>query len=192
MNFKARDLVSLGVFSAVYLVLYFAINMLASLTPLLQPLTSFATIVICGIVFMLFRSRVRSTGMVALMALLLGLLTLLLGHHVITMATALVAGVAAEIVIAARRVSPGVSDVLGYAFFSLWSAGAILPLLFLREDTLAQVRAQMGNAYADTYAGLMTPGVVLAMVASYFVAGLLGGLLGRRMLAKHFVKAGLA
>ncbi|KIZ16439.1 MptD family putative ECF transporter S component [Streptomyces natalensis] len=192
MNFRAGDLVSLGVFTAVYLVLYFAINMLASLTPLLQPITSFVTIVICGIVFMLFRARVRSTGMVALMALLLGTLTLLLGHHPITLATALVAGVAAEIAIAAKRAAPAASDVLGYAFFSLWSAGAVLPLIFLREDTIAQVRTQMGSAYAGSFAGLMTPGVVLTVVASYFVAGLLGGLLGRRMLAKHFVQAGLA
>ena len=192
MNFRPKDLVSLGVFTAVYLVLYFAINMLAAFSPFLQPITSLAVIVICGIAFMLFLSRVRSTGLVTLMALLLGVLSTLMGHHALTLASAVVAGVGAELVIVTKREYRVGTDVLGYAVFSLWSAGAILPLLFLREDTIAQVRAQMGGGYADAYAGLMTPSVVVAIVAGYFVAGLVGGLLGRKALAKHFVKAGLA
>lgn len=192
MKIRPKDLVSLGVFTAVYIALYFAVNMFAAFSPFIQPVTSIVVIVLCGIVFMLYLSRVRSTGMVFLMAVLLGVLSPLMGHHVITIVSAVIAGAGAQAIISANRERRVGLDVLGYAVFSLWQVGAVLPLLFLRQGTLDQVRTQMGDDYADTYAALMTPTFVLVMIVVYFLAGLVGGLLGRKMLAKHFVKAGIA
>jgi energy-coupling factor transport system substrate-specific component len=51
---------------------------------------------------------------------------------------------------------------------------------------------QMGTEYIGAMDALLSPGVLIAFDVSAVVAGLLGGLLGLRLLRKHFERAGLA
>ena len=80
--------------------------------------------------------------------------------------------------------------ILAYGLFSLWIFGNYLPLFTDYEGYFAQ-RADYGQAYIDAVQKLMPLWMAPVLLASCFVCGIIGGLIGRALLKKHFEKAGL-
>ena len=106
------------------------------------------------------------------------------------MLTSVIAGLIAEIVYKSGNYSSAKKAVVAYGFFSLWIFGNYLPLFTDREQYFAQ-RAGLGQAYADAVAQLMPNWMAIVLLISCFICGILGGLLGQKVLHKHFEKAGL-
>ena len=192
MKFTSRELISLGIFTAVFAVIHYIFNMLGAIAPVLQLIGGNLSIIVNGITFMLFLTRVRHFGLVTLFALLLGILVTLTGHHPISLLTALLAGLGADALASRGGFRAPWPTILSYGVFSLWIIGAYLPLLFMRDALLAEYRQQMGDQWAEGFAQLFSPAVVILMIAVTFLVGLVGGFIGRRALAKHFERAGLA
>ena len=63
---NAKDLINVGIYTAIYLVVFFMIGMLNAI-PVLYPLTYFIAPVVTGIPFMLFLTKVEKFGMVTIM-----------------------------------------------------------------------------------------------------------------------------
>ena len=76
---SGRDLMTIGLFLAIYIVLYFAVTIFGFLTPVMMLATLGLSVVIGAIPFMLFLSRVRHAGMVGLFAIVLGIVLLIVG-----------------------------------------------------------------------------------------------------------------
>ena len=58
---NAKDLINVGIYTAIYLVVFFVIGMLNAI-PVLYPLTYFIAPVVTGIPFMLFLTKVDKFG----------------------------------------------------------------------------------------------------------------------------------
>lgn len=83
--------------------------------------------------------------------------------------------------------------VLAYTVYSLWYCTPLLPIFYARDEYFADpAMQQMGQDYIEQMKDLLSPTVLAVFSASTVLFGLLGGLLGLRMLRKHFEKAGLA
>ena len=76
--------------------------------------------------------------------------------------------------------------------FSLWVAGPILPLYLQHDAYIANIGEQMGEGYARAWDALFSPAFMTGLLVVVFLASCLGGLLGQKMLRKHFVRAGIA
>lgn len=192
MKHSSKELISLGIFTAVYAVVYLVCNMVGAINPVFQLVGAVVAALINGITYMLFLARVRRFGLITLMALILGVLVTLGGHHPISVVTALVAGLIADLIARSGGYRKAGATVLSYGLFGLWVVGAYLPLLFLRESVLIEYQRQMGPEWTEAFARLFSPTVIVAMLVGTVLVGLLGGLIGRRALAKHFERAGLA
>ncbi|RPH24129.1 Trep_Strep domain-containing protein [Buttiauxella warmboldiae] len=193
MTIRPQELITLGIFSVMIIVINMVINMLAVFSPFLIPLTKSLSGLVAGIPFMLYLTRVKQGGLIGLMALVLAVIMVLAGDYILTLASALVAGAIADVICrAARKNHSRVLTILGYSVFNLWSVGGILPLLFMREEMEAQVAQQLGAEYAHSFTQLFSVSVVCWTLVGIFVSGLLGAVIGLVMLNKHFVKAGLA
>ncbi|MDO5084291.1 MptD family putative ECF transporter S component [Arachnia propionica] len=192
MKFTSKELISLGIFTAVFTVIHYVFNMLGAITPALQLIGGNLGIIVNGITFMLFLTRVRHFGLITLFAVLLGLLVTLTGHHPVSMITALLAGLGADALASRGDFRAPLATISSYGVFSLWVVGAYLPLLFMRDELLASYRDQMGPDWAEAFATLFSPPVVILMILLTFLVGLVGGFIGRRALSKHFERAGLA
>ena len=81
--------------------------------------------------------------------------------------------------------------ILGYAVASLWMAGTYIPMYFMVEQSYADFAASFGNEYATKVMSVMPMWSIVLVIAGIFVCALLGGLLGKAVLKKHFVKAGI-
>ena len=162
---KGRDLINVGIYGAIYFVILFAVAMLGMI-PIFLPLLSVLVPILGGIPFMLFLTKVKKPGMIFIMAMIMGILMLLTGMGSWPLLTCAIAGLLAEI---------------------CFKSG-----LFTDYEGYFAQRADYGQAYIDAVQKLMPLWMAPVLLIACFVCGLLGGLLGRALLKKHFEKAGLA
>ncbi|WP_311444015.1 MptD family putative ECF transporter S component [Fannyhessea vaginae] len=186
---SGHDLINIGIFGAIYFVIVCVISMLG-IVPVFLPLLAVLMPIIGGIPFMLFLTKVKKPGMIFIMAIIMGLLMVLTGMGMWSLLTSAIAGLIAEIVFKSGNYASAKKAVLTYGFFSLWMYGNYMSLFLDREQYFAQ-RASFGKAYAEAVAQLLPNWMAFVLLIVCFICGILGGLLGQKVLKKHFEKAGL-
>ncbi|MGP3964019.1 MptD family putative ECF transporter S component [Nonomuraea sp. 3N208] len=193
LRMSPKDLITVGVFGALYLVIVFGINMLGFINPAVMLAALAASIVAGGIPFTLFLTRVRHAGMITVFAIVTSGILMLSGHPPISFAITIVCALIAEAIILAGNYRSRRLSVLAYAVYSAWYVGPMMPIFYARDDYFTSPAMQMmGADYVSQMQALLSPAVLLAFDVSTVVFGLLGGLLGLRLTRKHFEKAGLA
>lgn len=187
-----RDLINIGVFGALYIVTVGIFNLLEFINPVMTLVSIAASIVAAGVPFMLFLTRVRHAGMVTVFAVIVSGFMLLIGSPPVALAIGVAAAVVAELVLWVGRYRSRQLSVVAYAVFSTWFVGLFLPMFYAREEYLSSAYMQeMGGEYIEQLNSLLSPTVLVVFDLSTLLFGLLGGLLGLRLLDKHFRKAGL-
>ncbi|MBR1392253.1 MAG: MptD family putative ECF transporter S component [Ruminococcus sp.] len=187
---KGKDLINIGIFSAIYFVIVFIVAMLGFI-PIFLPLLAVLVPILGGIPFMLFLTRVNKFGMIWIMSVIMGLLMLLTGMSWPPLAVSVVSGLLAELVYKSGNYKSSFKAVLTSGVFSLWIAANYLPLFFA-ADKYWSTRQNFGQDYIDTVTKLMPKWMCPVMFVAAFVCGIIGGLLGKFLLKKHFEKAGIA
>lgn len=186
---NGHDLMNIGIFGAIYFVILFFVAMLGMI-PIFLPLLSVFVPIVGGIPFMLFLTKVKKTKMIFIMAIIMGLLMLFTGMGLWPLLTSAISGLIAEIIFKSGKYSSARKAVIAYGFFSLWIFGNYLPLFTNRAKYFAQ-RANLGKAYAASVSKLMPGWMAIVLLISCFICGILGGLIGQKVLKKHFENAGL-
>ena len=187
---KGKDLINIGIFSAIYFVIVFIVAMLGFI-PIFLPLLAVLVPLLGGIPFMLFLTRVKKFGMIWIMSVIMGLLMLLTGMSWPPLAVSAVSGLLAELVYKSGDYKSASKAVITNGVFSLWIAANYLPLFFAAEKYWS-TRQNFGQDYIDTVTKLMPKWMCPVMFAAAFICGVLGGLLGKALMKKHFEKAGIA
>lgn len=193
LRMSPRDLINIGIFGALYLVIVYGINLLGFINPTVMLVALAASIVAGGIPFLLFLTRVRHAGMIVIFAVVTAGILMFGGHPPISFVITILCSLLAEVVVAAGRYRSGRASVLAYAIYSAWYVGPMMPMFYARDDYFGGPPMQsMGQDYVRQLEALLSPGMLIAFDLSTVIFGLLGGLLGLRLLRKHFEKAGLA
>jgi energy-coupling factor transport system substrate-specific component len=190
-NLNTKDLITTGIFTAIYFVVLFACGMLGFI-PILFILLPFIAPIVTGIPFMLFLTKVKKIGMVTIMGLLLGLIMFLTGHTFIPIITGLVFGLIADLIFKAGNYQNFKNSVLGYAVFSISVVGYMIPMWVMRDSYFEYIRSSMGTEYVNTVMALTPDWMLFVVILVSFIAGIIGALLGKSLLEKHFKRAGIA
>jgi energy-coupling factor transport system substrate-specific component len=188
---NAKDFINIGLFTALYFLLFFATGMIGYI-PLFMLLLPVLCPLVAGIAFMLYLTRVNKFGMVTMMGTLLGLLMMLTGHPWSVLPFAVGLALLADLVLKAGRYRSWTSIRLGYVVFSEWLIGLMFPMFFMRDHFFAATRDGYGTTYADTLMRITPPWVFYLMIALVVIGALAGAYLGRALLKKHFQRAGIA
>lgn len=103
-----------------------------------------------------------------------------------------VAGILGEI---ARKIF-GYKSFKGIALAGSFSAigfiGSPLPMWLFQESYMKSIEEMgMGVEYVEGLQSMISVGSFIGMLAVAFVGGFIGTLIGRKMLKKHFEKAGI-
>lgn len=186
---KGKDLMNIGIYSAIYFVIVFACAMLGYI-PIFMPLLTVIVPILGGIPFMLFLTKVKKFGMILIMSIIMGILMLLTGMSYYALIVSVFSGLLAEYIYKSgdyRSVSKG---ILVSGVFSLWIWGNFIPL-FTNIDGYFATRQNFGEEYRETLSSLMPIWMCPVLLISCFVCGVVGGFLGKALLKKHFKKAGL-
>ena len=190
---SGRDLMTIGIFLAIYIVLYFAITMFGFLNPVMMLVTLGLSIVVGAIPFMLFLARVKHAGMVALFTIVLGILLLVIGFPPLSIGILVALSVVVEIVLAVTGYRSHWAGVLSYTIFSVWNTAPLLPLFYDRQGYFSSPSmSRMGPEYTARLDAFLSPGVLIGFDIAAVLLGLIGGVIALRLLRKNFARAGLA
>ena len=190
---SGRDLMTIGIFLAIYIVLYFAITMFGFLNPVMMLVTLGLSIVVGAIPFMLFLARVKHAGMVALFTIVLGILLLVIGFPPLSIGILVALAVVVEFVLAATGYRSRWAGVLSYTIFSVWNTAPLLPLFYDRQGYFSSPSmSRMGPEYTARLDAFLSPGVLIGFDIAAVLLGLIGGVIALRLLRKNFARAGLA
>ena len=186
---NGKDLINVGIFTAIYFVVIMALAMLGFI-PIFMPTYSVLMPLFGGIVFMLFLTKVKKFGMVLIMSILMGILMWLTGMSYYALIVGTLSGRIAEFILKSGKYRSARKAVLAHAFFSLWVWSNYIPLFFFAEKYWS-TRQNFGQEYIEALTKLMPAWTCPVHFVLCFVFGIIGGLLGRKILKKHFAKAGI-
>lgn len=124
---NGKDLMNVGIYSAIYFVIVFAIAMLGYI-PIFMPLICVIAPIICGIPFMLFLTKVKKFGMILIMSLIMGFMMLLTGMGYYSIIVGAISGLAAEAVYKSGGYKSVSRAVITSGVFSIWMWGNFIPL----------------------------------------------------------------
>ena len=188
---QAKDLINLGLFTVLYFVLGCCVAIPIGFVPVFLPILGALWSLITGIPFMLFLTRVKKFGMVTLMGILSGLLMGLTGMGFWGVPMGVIFGLLGDMILKSGGYKSAKMSLFGYAVFSLCMTGTYIPMYFTAEASWKSFADSFGEEYADRVMAVMPMWSFLLVVAGIFLFAILGGMLGRRLLRKHFVKAGI-
>lgn len=177
---QAKDLINVGIFTAIYFVIFFA-GMMLGYIPIFIPLLGLVCPILCGIPFMLYLTKVKKFGMVSLTGIILGLLNLVMGS-----------GVLGDVILRVGKYQSWKCTLLGNGVFSLWIMGYVSRMFLTRDTFFASLVSSYGQEYVDTLMSYTPDWTYPLLFVVTFIGGILGALLGKAVLKKHFEKAGVA
>lgn len=188
---SAKDLISVGIFTAIYIVVFFASSMLCYI-PILVVVQPLVSPVVCGIPFMLYLTKIKKFGMLSLTGIICGLLMMLMGSGVYVLVTGVVFGIIADLILKSGNYEKMKTYFVAHGIFSMWLMG-IPAQMFLSRDTYFQNLIEFyGQEFVDSLMNYTPMWVFPMMFVLCFVGGIIGSFIGKAALGKHFEKAGIA
>ena len=188
---QAKDLINLGLFTVLYFVIGCCVAIPIGFVPIFLPILGSLWALITGTPFMLFLTRVKKFGMVTLMAVLDGLLMGLTGMGFWGVPTGIVFGLFGDLILKSGGYKSAKKSLIGYAMFSLWMIGTYIPMYFMVEESKADFAASFGEEYAGKVMSVMPMWSIFLVIVGIFIFAIFGGMLGKSLLKKHFIKAGI-
>ena len=137
---KGKDLITIGIFSAIYFVINFAFMLLGGIHPVLWMLMPGFIAVFAGIPFMLMVAKVQKLGAVFLMGLITALIYFVTGQFTLVILISMASTcILAEVVRAVTKYNSFKGNSIAYVIFSLGMVGSPLPIWLFKADFLAQI-----------------------------------------------------
>ncbi len=109
---KAKDLINVGIYTAIYIVFFFVGGMLNAI-PVLYPFLYVLIPLISGIPFMLFLTKTEKFGMVTIMSVICGVFWFFMGYTWTAIVGYVVFGLIADLVLKAGKYKNFKVDVIG-------------------------------------------------------------------------------
>ena len=188
---KGKDLINIGIYAAIYCVIMTAVAMLGFI-PIMMPLLCVIVPLIGGIPMMLFMTKVDKFGMVTIYAMIVGLFLWITGMGYWPFLFGVVFGFLADLIAKSGDYKSSKKTVLCCGVFNFTIFGNFVPL-FINAEAYFETRQSFGQEYITTLSDIMSnTWMAPFMFAACFVCGVIGALIGKSLLKKHFVKAGIA
>ena len=189
---KARSIVTIGAFTAVYFVLVWCSGMLGFFGPAFMFVGGVVGLLLNGSVVMLMLVRSRMFGTLTIMGGVVGLLMVLTGHAWISLPVALILGIVGDLIARSGGYLSASRNIGAYMVISLWMIAPLGPIFFAPDAYYADIAASMGQDYVDAMRALFSPTVIVVWAFLILLIAMIGGIIGRFLLRKHFAKAGVA
>ena len=186
---KIKDLVTIGVFAVIYLVIMFSVGMIGVI-PILFLVYPTILGIVSGTVVMLFMAKVQKPWALLIFGMLTPIFMMVEGHTYILVLHAFVVILIAELIRRVGHYNSFKYNMLSFAIFNTWICGSLMQMLWAREKYI-EIAMVMGEEYVNALIKLVTyPNMALVYLGA-ILGGLIGANIGRILLKKHFIKAGI-
>ena len=190
---KGKDLITIGIFSAIYFVINFAFMLLGGIHPVLWMLMPGFIAVFAGIPFLLMAAKVQKPGAVFLMGLITALIYFVTGQFTLVILISMASAcVLAEVIRSMAKYDSFKGNSTAYVIFSLGMTGSPLPIWLFKADFLAQITEQgMPADYVSAVEALSSNAMLVVLFVAPIIGGMIGAFIAKGLFKKHFVKAGI-
>ena len=187
-----KDLMVVGIFTAVYLIIYIMTSCILGVIPIVSLTMTFFSSFLLGIPMMLYFAKIKKFGMVLITYTINGILMFFLGLGFYSLIFGIICALIAEFILKSSDYKSMSSMILAFAIACVGANGNVICWVYGSKDFLDKTASSMGQDYYNTVAGYFAIWWVLpAILVSGFVGGILGGLFGKKVLNKHFERSGL-
>lgn len=189
---NGKDLLNVGIFTAVYFVLNLLVAAVLGLIPAVSMLVPLVSSFILGIPMMLYFMKIKKFGMVLITYIVYGVLLALAGVGIYTLVLGIVFALIAELLLRFGKYQKPNLEILAFAIASIGANGNVLSMVLASTEYLERKAATYGSEYMQLMQSYFSEWWVLPLLAlSAFLGGLLGGLLGKSVFKKHFIRSGV-
>lgn len=193
-NIQMKDLIAIGVYTAMYFII---VALSALLVVFIIPGYSYVFIpvisaLLAGTIFMVMVAKVPRFGAITIMGSIMGIFFFLMGRFpgalVICIAIALLAdGIAYLFKYKSKK-----GLIISYLVFSFSTIGPVIPMFIFPNIYIDELVEHGRDAsYIEGIFSSISQNTFIILVITIFIAAIIGGLFGQRMMKKHFNKAGI-
>ena len=186
---KIKDLVTIGVFAVIYFVVMFSVGMIG-LIPIMFLVYPTILGIVSGTIVMLFMAKVQKPWALFIFGMLTPFFMMVAGHTYMLVLHAFVVMLIAELIRRMGNYNSFKYNMISFAIFNTWICGSLMQMLWAREKYI-EMTMMMGQEYVDALVKLVTYPHMVLVYAGAIVGGVIGAFIGKALLKKRFMKAGI-
>ncbi len=187
-----KDFITVGIFTAILFVVEFACGMLGFIHPYIVASYVILIPLVGSIPMMLFYTKVEKFGMITIMSVLMAIIMFVTGMGWLGAPLIILAGVIADLIARSGQYKSFHNTAISYGVFSMWICANYFPVIIMaqsyRQDLLD---GGYSAEYCDNLFRAINSKTIAVLLVLCFVFGLVGAYIGKKMVKKHFEKAGI-
>ena len=186
---KMKDLIMAGAFAALYAILLFATVSATGFIPIVYIMAPLILSVVLGTVYMLYTAKIPKRWAILILAALVGILTSM-GGMWFSLPWSLTLGLIADLIVNSGTRTKK-KYILSFMVFACTNMGPFWAIVIAKEQFLKVCTEYYGQDYTNAIDKLTPSWIMFVFLGFALLGGLIGGLIGTRVLKKHFEKAGI-
>ena len=189
---KAKDFITICLFTALLFVVEFACGMLGFIHPYVVASYVILIPLVGAIPMMLFYTKIEKFGMLTIMSVLLAIIMFVTGMGYLGAPLIIASGVIADLIARSGKYKSFKKTVLSHGVFCLWICANYFPVV-VTADSYREGLLESGYTaeYCDALFAAINPATIGVLLVLCFVFGCVGAFLGKAVVKKHFEKAGI-
>ncbi len=193
-SIQLKDLIAVGVYTALYFIM---VAIAAMPVVLLLPGYSYVFIpvsaaLLTGTIFMLMVAKVPRFGAITIMGSIMGIFFFIMGRFPGALVICVLIALLSDLLAYFFKYKSKKGLLASFIVFSYSTIGPVIPL-FLFPNLYVSELAEVGKdaTYIQNIFSSISQNTFYILIVGIFVAAIIGGLFGQRMMNKHFKKAGI-
>ena len=189
---KAKDFITIGIFTALLFAVEFALGMLGYIHPFIVAAYVIILPLASGIPMMLFYTKVEKFGMITIVSVLLAIIMFVGGMGYLGAPLIIISGLVADFIAKSGNYKSFKKTVLSFGIFNFWICSNYFPILVTAESYRKDlIDGGFSAEYANNLFAAINVKTIGILVVLCFVFGCIGAVIGKAVVKKHFEKAGI-
>lgn len=187
-KFQIKDLIITALMVLCSQVLYRVLSFLF-VTPHTMLLAVPIWAIIGAIAYFLVPVKTKNPWMILLFCILTGIISFY-PPYIISL---IIAGIIAMVIAQTKGIQNYKGLTIGYIIFCVLAGfgGMCVPFLFYAEQTIKSYEKMFGSEYMETLTKLVSPMNVVLFLVVTAICALIGAIISKKLMKKHFEKAGM-
>lgn len=187
-----KDLVTIGIFAAIYIVLTFLGGMIFASNPIFTFLMPLGCALLPGPVYLLLVAKVPKKGTIMTIGILLGIIMFVTGMHWSMALAFIILGIVADFIASYGRYKNLKLIIISYIIFTL-STVTTYAMFFLDKRNYLKYMLKQGTdpAYFETMVAIAKDWMLPAIIVGTMICAYISALIGKKLLEKQFERSGI-
>ena len=189
---KAKDFITVGIFTAILFVIEFLLGMLGYIHPYIVASYVIIMPLVSGIPMMLFYTKVEKFGMITTVSILIAIIMFIGGMGYLGTPLIIISGIVADLIAKTGQYKSFKKIVISVGVFNLWICANYFPVI-ITADSYRQGLVDEGYSaeYVNNLFAAINVRTIGVLVVLCFIFGCIGAVIGKAVVKKHFEKAGI-